>query len=80
MERNEIFAKLNTIFQDVLDEDDVTLGEDTTADDVEEWDSLNHIQIIVAIEKNYGIKFTAMEVDGFNSVGQMVDAIIAKAG
>jgi acyl carrier protein len=51
MERTEIFGKLNEIFNDVLDLEDVELNDATCADDIEEWDSLSHIQLIVAIEK-----------------------------
>ncbi len=79
MERNEIFTKLNEIFIDVMDlDDDFVLTEETTADDIEEWDSLSHIQLMVAIEKNFGIKFTAKEVLGWDDVRDCVDSIASK--
>ncbi len=78
MERTEIFEKLNGIFNDVLDCEDIELEEKTCADDIEEWDSLSHIQLIVAIEKEFGIKFTSREIMKWNNVGEMVDTILEK--
>ena len=78
MERQEIFEKLNEIFMDVLDLDEVELNEGSSANDIEEWDSLSHIQLIVAIEKAFGIKFTSLEIMKWKNVGEMVDSIIAK--
>jgi acyl carrier protein len=78
MERKEIFEKLNEIFCDVLDLDEVELADATCADDIEEWDSLSHIQLIVAIEKAYGIKFTSLEIMKWKNVGEMVDSIMSK--
>lgn len=78
MERNEIFQKLNDIFIDVLDIEEVVLNEDTSADDIDEWDSLSHIQLIVAIEKAFGIKFTSKEIMSWKNVGEMVDCILSK--
>lgn len=60
MERKEIFEKLNAIFTDVLDLDEsIELTDSTCADDIDEWDSLSHIQLVVAIEKAFGTKFTS---------------------
>lgn len=79
MERTEILKKLNEIFIDVMDlDDDFVLSEDMTADDIEEWDSLSHIQLMVAIEKNFGIKFTAKEILDWEDVHDCVDSIEAK--
>ena len=78
MERKEIFEKLNDIFIDILDLDDVSLTDATSAEDIEEWDSLSHIQLIVAIEKAFGIKFTSLEIMKWNNVGEMVDSIVQK--
>ena len=78
MDRNEIFQKLNDIFIDVLDIEEVVLNEDTSADDIDEWDSLSHIQLIVAIEKAFGIKFTSKEIMSWKTVGEMVDCILSK--
>ncbi len=79
MERTDILKKLNEIFIDVMDLDaDFILTEDMTADDIEEWDSLSHIQLMVAIEKNFGIKFTAKEILEWEDVHDCVDSIEAK--
>lgn len=78
MERTEIFDKLNDIFVDVLDLDEVTLTDSTTADDIEEWDSLSHVQLVVAIEKAFGVKFTSLEIMKWKNVGELVDSIAQK--
>ena len=79
MEREEIFSKLNEIFEDVLDlEKGANLTDSTTANDIEEWDSLSHIQLIVAIEKAFKIKFTSLEIMKWANVGEMVDSMEGK--
>lgn len=78
MERKEIFERLNEIFNDVLDLDDVELTDSTCADDIVEWDSLSHIQLIVAIEKAFGVKFSSREIMKWVNVGEMVDTIMSK--
>ena len=78
MERLTIFEKLNEIFIDVLDLDEVELTDATNANDIEEWDSLSHIQLIVAIEKSFGIKFTSREILSWDNVGDLVDCISKK--
>ena len=75
MDRSDIFKKVNEIFCDELDNDDIVLTDETTADDVEEWDSLSHVQLIVAIEKAFGIKFTSNEILSWNNVGELIDSI-----
>ena len=78
MSIEEIILQLNPIFKEVLDNPEISLKPETTSDDVEEWDSLNHIQLIVAIEKHFKIKFTAAEIVDFNNVGEMCEAIRLK--
>ena len=78
MERKEILSQLSEIFSDVLDLEDVELTDATSADDIEEWDSLSHIQLIVATEKHFGVKFTSLEIMKWNNVGEMVDSIMKK--
>ena len=78
MERKEIFEKLNEIFRNVLDNDEIEVGETTRADDIEEWDSLSHIQLIVAIEKTFKIKFTSLEIMKWKNVGEMVTTMEEK--
>lgn len=78
MEKNEILAKLQEIFIDVLDNEDIVLTEDTVADDVEEWDSLANIQLVVAIQKEFGVKFTSSEISSWKNVGELVNCIASK--
>ncbi|HOZ86749.1 MAG TPA: acyl carrier protein [Bacteroidia bacterium] len=80
MEVNEIISQVNTIFKDVLDNDEVVISADSTANDVDEWDSLTHIQLIVAIEKHFKIRFSSGEIQGFKNVGEMCAAIKNKLG
>ena len=78
MERNQIMAEVQEIFREVLDNEEIELQDVTTADDVEEWDSLTHIQLIVAIEKHFKIKFTSKEMLSWDTVGDMVNTIITR--
>ena len=75
MTREEIFEELNEVFSDVFDEE-ITVTETTTADDIEDWDSLEHINLIVAVENKFGVKFNICEVNKMKNVGEMVDIII----
>lgn len=78
MERKEIFEKLTEIFRDVMDNEEIVLEENTTAEDIEEWDSLAQIQLVVAIEKEFQLKFPSIEIRSLANVGEMVDSILAK--
>jgi len=78
MERSEILQQVNAIFVDTLDNEEVVIDEATTANDVEEWDSLNHIQLVVAIEKHFKIRFTSKEIQSWNNVGEMLTCIQEK--
>ena len=80
MTREEIYGKLNEVFQDVFDDEDITVNDYTVAADVDGWDSLEHINLIVAVERCFGIKFTMGETTGLKNVGEMVDKIIAHLG
>lgn len=78
MEREEIYEKLNGIFRDVFDDDSITVNAMTTSDDIEDWDSLEHINLLVAIEAEFHIKFDMEEVLVMKNVGEMVDTILEK--
>ena len=75
MTREKIFEELNEVFSDVFD-DEIIVTEATTADDIEDWDSLEHINLIVAVESKFGIKFNIGEVNKMKNVGKMVDIIM----
>ena len=78
MGRDEMLAALNKIFIDILDNDTIALAEGSSADDIEEWDSLTHVQLVVAVEKYYKIRFTSKEIQSWKNVGEMMDSIQSK--
>ena len=78
MEKSDILKKVNLVFIDTLDNEDIVLSYETTANDVEDWDSLNHIQLVVAIEKQFKIRFTSHEIQSWKNVGEMIDCILTK--
>ncbi|MBR3408662.1 MAG: acyl carrier protein [Paludibacteraceae bacterium] len=78
MEKSQILDEVQAIFREVLDNEEIVLQSATTADDIEEWDSLTHIQLIVAIEKHFKIRFTSREILSWQNVGQLIDSIAAK--
>lgn len=78
MTREEVYERLNGVFQDVFDDENITVNDSTTADDIEDWDSLEHINLVVAVEKEFGVKFNIGEVNGMKNVGEMVDVILKK--
>lgn len=78
MEREEIYEKLNGIFRDVFDDESITVNAMTTSDNIEDWDSLEHINLLVAIEAEFHIKFDMEEVLVMKNVGEMVDTILEK--
>ena len=78
MTREEVFATLTDIFRDVFDDDDIELTDATTADDIEDWDSLEQINLVVACEKKFNVKFDMKEIQALKNVGEMVDTIVGK--
>ena len=73
----EIYERLNEVFRDFFDDDEIELTPETTAEDIEDWDSLNHITLMSAVEEEFGVRFTMGPVSGMKSVGEMAE-IIAK--
>ncbi|MDB4746590.1 acyl carrier protein [Verrucomicrobia bacterium] len=71
MTRETILVKLQEIFIDIFDDEDINLTFETTADDIEDWDSLSHINLVVAIEKDYKMKFALGELQDLKNVGDM---------
>ncbi len=78
MTREEVFSRIQDIFRDIFDDNEIVITDQTTADDVEEWDSLNHINLVSAIEKEFEIRFALGELQGMKNVGLMIDLIMAK--
>jgi acyl carrier protein len=75
----ETYEKLTAIFRDVFDEDDLSLTPETTADDVDGWDSLTHIRLVLAVSKAFGVKFSASEIGNLKNVGEFAALIEKKA-
>jgi len=80
MSREEVFEKLNGVFCEVFDDEDIVIGETTTAEDIEDWDSLEHITLVAAVESEFGVKFSMGQVVTLKNVGEMVDLIMSKLG
>lgn len=79
MTREEIFPKLSEVFRDVFDDEDIMVTDSTSAKDIEDWDSLTHINLVVAVEKEFGVKFSMGETQKMKNVGEMVDIIVERA-
>ena len=75
MDTREIFERLDRVFQDVFDDDTIHVTPKTTADDIEDWDSLEQINLLVAIEKKFSIKFKLDDVKNLPNVGAMLDLV-----
>lgn len=78
MENKEILSKLETIFSEVFDKEDISLTEGSSSESIEEWDSLAHIQIVSTIQKEFCVKINAREMMEWNNVGDMVETIKKK--
>ena len=75
MSREDIYERLNEVFQDVFGDDDITVNDNTTAADVDGWDSLRHITLLAAIEDEFDIEFSMGATVKMKNVGEMVDYI-----
>lgn len=79
MLQSEIYTELTELFRDIFSNDHIVLTPDTTAEDVDGWDSFSHISVIVAVETRFGVKMKTSEIDGLANVGSLVKAIEAKS-
>lgn len=78
MTREEVFETLNEVFRDVFDDETITVNDNTTSEDIEDWDSLEHINLIAAVEQEFGMKFSMGQVVAMKNVGEMVDIILSQ--
>ena len=78
MEKKQILAEVQEIFRDVFDDENLVISEDTSAADIDDWDSLSHIRLVVAIEKKFDIKFAFGELQELKNVGEMLELIQEK--
>lgn len=76
MNREEVFKRLTSVFRDVFDDEEITLNEETTAEDIEDWDSFEHINLVVAVEEEFSFKIPMGKVVTMKNVGEMVDIIL----
>lgn len=77
MSREEVFERVTDIFRDVFDDDELVISDSTNSEDIEDWDSLEQIQLIVGMEKEFKVKFDIKTVNSLENVGQMVDLILS---
>ncbi len=75
MNKNDVIKRLTEIFRDVFDDDSIVISEKTTAADIEDWDSIEHINLIGAVEDEFGMRFKMKEVSGMKNVGEMINII-----
>lgn len=78
MSREEVFEKLNEIFRNNFDDETINLTDETSSTDIEDWDSLEQINLVVVIQDKFGIHFNIDEVNSMKNVGEMVDFILRK--
>ena len=78
MTREEVYETLNGVFQDVFDDESIEVHDETTSDDIEDWHSLEHINLIAAVEQEFGVKFNMGQVVSMKNVGEMVDIILSQ--
>ena len=76
MTREEVYERLNKVFQEVFDDDSITVNDNTTSDDIEDWDSFEHINLVVAVEEEFSFKIPMGKVVTMKNVGEMVDIIL----
>ena len=79
MNTNEIIPRLNEVFRDVFGDDSISVTPSTTSVDIDDWDSIEHINLVDAVENEFGMRFKMREVSGMKNVGEMI-AIISERG
>lgn len=79
MTKEQAMERLTQVFRDVFDDDDIVLTDATSAKDIEDWDSLEHINLIAAVERTFKMRFTMKEVSGMKNVGEMAQIVCQRA-
>lgn len=77
MTREEVFEEVREIFRDNFDDDELVIVDETNSSDIEDWDSIEHINLVIAMEKRFNLKFNIKEVGKLANVGEMVDLIVS---
>lgn len=80
MTKEQVFESLTEVFRDVFDDESISVNASTTSNDIEDWDSLEHINLIAAVEQEFGVKFNMGQVVSMKNVGEMADIIISQIG
>lgn len=75
----QVFERLTKVFRDVFDDDSIEINNLTTADDIDDWDSLEHINLVSAVEGEFSMRFKMREVSSMNNVGEMASIILERA-
>jgi acyl carrier protein len=78
MNRSDIYQQINSVFQDVFDDDSILVQDSTSASDISGWDSMAHINLVLGVEQEFGVKFKTAEVAQLKNVGEFVDLIQSK--
>ena len=78
-EREVLQQRLQEVFREVFDDETIVINDETTAEDIDEWDSLNHIILIVATEKEFGLRLNAAEVGKLANVGALLDILVVRS-
>ena len=80
MQHEDLWARITAVLRDVFDEDDLAVGPSTTAADVEGWDSVTNVEVMVALEREFGVRFKTAELAGFDHLGALAGALAARLG
>jgi acyl carrier protein len=79
MTESEVYAALTEIFRELFADDTIVLRPDTTADDIEGWDSFTHLNLVIAVEMHFGIKLRTNEIEGLGNVGDLAKIVLSRA-
>jgi acyl carrier protein len=78
MQLNTIYSQLTDIFREVFDDDNIVLTPETTAADIHDWDSANHINLVVSIEARMNVRFKTIELESLHNVGHLAELVREK--